>query len=91
MKKLVLTVSVCAVSIAASSQARSDYSVIRWTSGFCQVWNNSTPWKPFPSDYKTGRVQFRTFGAAMAAKMHLVAPRMLVTPRISRLAAVQRV
>jgi hypothetical protein len=75
MKKLVLIASACAMSMAASDQARADYSVIRWTSGFCQIWNNSTPWKPFPSDYKRGRVQFQTFGAAMAAKMHLVARR----------------
>ncbi len=75
MKKLVFIVSACAVSIAASGQARADYSVIRWTSGFCQVWDNSTPWEPFPSDYKRGRVQFPSFSAAMAAKRHLVARR----------------
>jgi hypothetical protein len=75
MKKLIITASLCAASMAASSQARADYSVIRWTSGFCQVWDNSTPWKPFPSDYKRGRVQFPTFNAAMMAKMQLVARR----------------
>ena len=75
MKYLAFLVTACAMSMAASGQARADYSVIRWTSGFCQVWNNSTPWKPFPSDYKRGRVQFPTSGAAMAAKMQLVARR----------------
>ncbi len=75
MNKTVLIGSACALSIAALGQARADYSVIRWTSGFCQVWDNSTPWKPFPSDYKTGRVQFQSFNAAMAAKMQLVARR----------------
>ena len=75
MKKLVFIVSACAVSIAASGQARADYSVIRWTSGFCQVWDNSTPWKPFPSDYIVGPILFRTFDEAVARKMQLVAHR----------------
>ena len=75
MKYLAFLVSACAMSMAASGQARADYSVIRWTSGFCQVWNNSTPWKPFPSDYKAGRKTFKTFNAAMDTKRQLVARR----------------
>jgi hypothetical protein len=75
MKNPIMIASLCAVSMAAAGQARADYSIIRWTSGFCQVWDNSTPWKPFPSDYKRGRVQFHTFNAAMTAKMQLVARR----------------
>ena len=70
-----LILAAAAIGIVASSQAQASYSLIRWTSGFCQVWDNSTPWKPFPSDYKTGRVQFQSFDAAMAAKMQLVARR----------------
>ena len=70
-----LILSAAAISIVASSQAQADYSIIRWTSGFCQVWNNSTPWKPFPNDYKTGRKTFKTFGDAMAARRQLIARR----------------
>jgi hypothetical protein len=70
-----LILSAAAISIVASSQAQASYSIIRWTSGFCQIWDNSTPWKPFPSDYKTGRGTFKTFSAAMATKMQLVARR----------------
>ncbi len=64
--------------MTASSAAYADYSIIRWTSGFCQIWTNSTPWKPFPRDYKAGRIQFRTFGAASAAKAQLIARRVLL-------------
>ena len=41
----------------------------------CQVWDNSTPWKPFPRDYIVGPILFRTFDEAMARKMQLVAHR----------------
>jgi len=74
MKYLVL-ITACAIGMTASSAAYADYSIIRWTSGFCQIWDNSTPWKPFPSDYKTGRIKFKTFGAALAAKPRLIARR----------------
>ena len=70
-----LILAAAAIGIVASSQAQADYSIIRWTSGFCQVWNNSTPWKPFPSDYKAGRKTFKTFNAAMDTKRQLVARR----------------
>ena len=72
---LALLVCACAISMIASGQAYADYSIIRWTSGFCQIWDNSTPWKPFPSDYKAGRDQFKTIDAATAAKAQLIARR----------------
>ena len=73
--KYALLISAFAISMTASSAAYADYSVIRWTSGFCQIWDNSTPWKPFPRDYKAGRIHFKTFGAALAAKTRLIARR----------------
>ena len=73
--KYVLLISAFAIGMTASSAAYADYSIIRWTSGYCQIWDNSTPWKPFPSDYKAGRIQFRTFGEALTAKSRLIARR----------------
>jgi hypothetical protein len=75
MKYLALLVIVCAISMTTSSQADADYSIIRWTSGFCQIWDNSTPWKPFPKDYKAGRISFKTIDAATAARAQLIARR----------------
>ena len=75
MKYLALLLSTCVMCLTASGQAYADYSIIRWTSGFCQIWDNSTPWKPFPTDYKAGRVQFKTMEAAFATKEQLIARR----------------
>ena len=76
MKRWAFVLGALAIGMAASSrQAEASYSIIRWTSGFCQVWDNSTPWKPFPSDYIVGPILFRTFDEAMARKMQLVGRR----------------
>ena len=57
MKRWAFVLGALAIGMAASSrQAEAGYSIIRWTSGFCQVWDNSTPWKPFPSDYIVGPI-----------------------------------
>lgn len=73
MKRLALILSVSAMTMIASSQAQANYQIIRWTSGFCQIWDDSIPTKPFPYDYKPGRKAFKTFGEAWSAKMQLVA------------------
>ena len=75
MKPFSLILSAAAISVVASSQAQADYQIIRWTSGFCQIWNQSNPTKPFPSDYKTGKKTFKTFGEATATRAQLVAAR----------------
>ena len=76
MKRWAFVFGALAIGMTASiRQAEASYSIIRWTSGFCQVWNNSAPWKPFPNDYVAGRVLFRTFDQALARKMQLVALR----------------
>jgi hypothetical protein len=72
---LSLFLSVAVLSVAASSQAQANYEIIRWTSGFCQIWNQSVPTRPFPNDYRAGRKTFKTFGAATAARAELIAAR----------------
>ena len=73
MKRWSVILSAAAICIAASSQAQASYQVIRWTSGFCQVWNHSIPTKPFPNDFKAVSRQYNTFHRAMAKKLRLVA------------------
>ena len=75
MKRLLLILCACALVMAASTQAQARYQILRWSSGFCQIWDSSTPWKPFPSDYKTGVRPFRTFEAAAAMRSKLIARR----------------
>lgn len=75
MKRLPVLLFVMAIIVGATSQANASYQLMRWTSGFCQVWDNSTPWKPFPNDYKMAPRKFKTFGGAMAMKNKLIAHR----------------
>jgi hypothetical protein len=75
MKLLSVILSAAAISTAASSQAQADYQIIRWTSGFCQIWDQSTPHRPFTNDFKAGRKTFRTFAAATETRARLVAAR----------------
>jgi hypothetical protein len=75
MKRWSLILSAAAVCMLSSSQAQASYQIIRWTSGFCQIWDQSIPTKPFPNDYKTGRKTYKTFNDALAMRAKLVARR----------------
>jgi hypothetical protein len=46
MKHLGFAVGILALGVAAATPARADYAVVRWESGFCQVWwdSGATPW-----------------------------------------------
>ncbi len=46
MKRLVFAAGVFALGLAASSPARADYAVVRFESGYCQIWWDSAanPW-----------------------------------------------
>jgi hypothetical protein len=46
MKRLVFAVGILALGVAAATPARADYAVVRWDSGYCQLWwdSASTPW-----------------------------------------------
>jgi len=60
-------------ALAATSPAEASYKVIRWDgTGFCQIWDNAVPTKPFPSDYKTVSATVPTFLDALAAKDKLL-------------------
>jgi hypothetical protein len=67
--------TLCAVAglaltaIAAISPAKADYHVIRWhDTGFCQVWDNSIPTAPWPSNYSVVSHSMPTFVAALGVK-----------------------
>jgi hypothetical protein len=46
MKPLVVALGILALGVAAATPARADYAVVRWDSGYCQIWWDSaaTPW-----------------------------------------------
>ena len=59
--------------LAATSPAQAGFHLIRWHgTGFCQVWDDGIPPKPFPSDYKRVSTQLPTLAAALAVKDHLM-------------------
>ena len=56
-------------ALAASSPASAAFHLIRWEgTGVCQVWDQSIPTKPIPSNYKTVSKPIPTFAAALAVK-----------------------
>ncbi|HEY5965462.1 MAG TPA: hypothetical protein VIU42_15710 [Xanthobacteraceae bacterium] len=75
MAKLACLLTAAAIVAFASTSAHAKYQVIRWTSGFCQVWNHSIPGKPFPSDWKASKEVHKTFREALNQKRELVARR----------------
>jgi hypothetical protein len=75
MAKVAYVLTAVAVLALGSTSAHAKYQVIRWTSGFCQVWNHSFPGKPFPSDFKASKRVHKTFQGALNEKMALVSRR----------------
>ena len=56
-------------AFAATAPAEAAFHLIRWQgTGACQIWDESIPGKPIPSDYKTVSKPVATFGAALAMK-----------------------
>ena len=56
-------------TFAATAPAEAAFHLIRWDgTGACQIWDESVPTKPIPSNYKTVSKPVATFGAALAMK-----------------------
>ncbi len=60
-------------ALAATSPAQAAFHLIRWDgTGFCQVWDDSIPTTPFPSDYKSVSAPVPSLVEALAAKEGLL-------------------
>jgi len=56
-------------ALAATSPAEAAFHVIRWhDTGFCQIWDNSIPTRPWSSNYTTVTHRLPTFDQALAVK-----------------------
>ena len=56
-------------ALSVASPAEAAFHLIRWQGdGLCQVWDESVPTKPWPSDYKVVSKPVPTFAAALAVK-----------------------
>ncbi|MGA7996970.1 MAG: hypothetical protein WCA28_18985 [Bradyrhizobium sp.] len=60
-------------ALAATSPAEAAFHLIRWEgTGYCQVWDQTIPTKPFPSDYRTVSAPVPTLVEALAVKEHML-------------------
>jgi hypothetical protein len=46
MKRFAFAVGLMALGVAAATPARADYAVVRFETGYCQIWwdGSATPW-----------------------------------------------
>ena len=46
MKRFAFAVGLLALGVAAAAPARADYAVVRFETGYCQIWwdGSATPW-----------------------------------------------
>ena len=66
---LAATAGLGLTALAATSPAEAAFHLIRWEgTGVCQVWDQSIPTKPVPSNYKTVSKPVPTLAAALAVK-----------------------
>jgi hypothetical protein len=60
---------VAVTALAATSPAEAAFHLIRWEgSGFCQIWDESIPTVPYPSNYVTVSESVPTFGMRSSSR-----------------------
>ena len=76
MTRLCLALTAVALFAVSSMPAKADWSVIRWNSGWCQLWDHATlaPMPPI-NDYKVVGKKHKTLDAALAAHVKAVQTR----------------
>jgi hypothetical protein len=76
MRRLSIVCATAAIgltALAAASPAQAAYHLIRWDgNGYCQVWDEGIPTKPFPADYKTVSRPVPTLIEALGVKEGLL-------------------
>jgi hypothetical protein len=70
MKYVLSIVSIATVAAIYTTPASANYEIIRWSSGMCQVIDQSL--KPFSHDFKKGRKVFKTYEQANFFKAGLI-------------------
>ncbi|CCE02432.1 hypothetical protein [Bradyrhizobium sp. STM 3809] len=77
MKRISLlcaTAAIAAAALTAASPAgASPYHLIRWNdTGFCQVWDNGVPTRPWPANYQSISTSVPSLIEVLAMKEHLL-------------------
>ena len=75
MRRLSLFCAAAAITVSAlsatSPASATPYHLIRWQdTGFCQIWDESIPTAPWPSDYARVSTTVPTFVDALVLKDH---------------------
>lgn len=66
MKQIAFAIALSAFSLAASSSARADYTVIQFASGHCEVWHDSSD-DPAGAGWRRIAYGLPSWDAAMSA------------------------
>jgi hypothetical protein len=76
MTRLTLALTAVALFAVSSMPAKADWSVIRWSSGYCQIWDHAVP-TPLPplNEFTALGPRFATFGEAFNALDHAIQTR----------------
>ena len=70
MKVALKVVAAVTMGAILTAPASAGYEIIRWTSGMCQVIDQSL--KPFSNDFKKGRKRFTSYEQANLFKAQLI-------------------
>jgi hypothetical protein len=64
---------IAVTAFAAASPAEAGFHLIRWQdTGFCQIWDESIPTVPYPSNYTHVSLSLPSFGDALIFKEDLL-------------------
>lgn len=68
MTRLSLALTAVALFAVSSMPAKADFSLIRWNTGWCQIWDHAVP-SPLPplNEFTAVGPRFATFDQAYAA------------------------
>ena len=75
MKLRSLILGAIALGVVAATPAKADFMVIRWSSGWCQIWDNGYPGQPLAPDYKPVAIRIATLSDAVGVLNKLIADR----------------
>jgi hypothetical protein len=70
--KLKVILAAVALACIAAQPAEASFKVIKWDSGFCQVWNNATPWNAGPIGWRTMSRDYQSLRRAIYKRHRLI-------------------
>jgi ABC-type amino acid transport substrate-binding protein len=72
MKTKIALAAAALAFVAAAPAAQASFKVIKWDTGFCQVWNNTTPWDAGPFGWRTVSRNFQSLDGAITQRHNLI-------------------